>query len=251
MTITIETSVANAAVDAVAALIDVNGPGDLLFATAGSATLATVVCEATAFGAAAGGVATMAGLPKQVSIVADGECTQCWLRDGNGDTHVDSTVADSGADVNLGDASMVTGQLLNLTSYVLQLESGGNGSVLSTDARDAACAAACALLDAGASAGYVEICAGVTVLGTVTLDDPAMGAPTNGVASANNLPKENNAGASGTADNFKAYDSNGVLRWSGSAGDVGTEDCVLDDATVVSGQLIRIIAFTMNWPGTT
>lgn len=243
MAITPEEATTNAALDAIGALAD---SGVLRFATSGGTARVTVSLQNPAFDAATGGEADVAGLPLSGTISNSGNVTQVLLLTSGIALVATASVGTSGEDVNGTTIDPQTGQLFTLDAFKLRLTDAD--TVLETNARNAACAAACGLLDAGASAGYIEVCDGATVLGTVTLDDPAMGAPSVGVATANNLPKEDTASGTGTVDNFKARDSNGVLRWSGSAGDVGTEDCVLDNANVVSGQTLRIIAFTMDWP---
>src|SRR5688572_78714 len=88
----------------------------------------------------------------------------------------------------------------------------------------AACDAVVDLLDGGAGAGYVEIRTGSqpatvataasgTLLGTLTLSDPAFGAATTAspaVATANAITSDTTADNSGTAGWYRAYDSTGT-----------------------------------------
>ncbi len=118
------------------------------------------------------------------------------------------------------------------------------------------------LLDAGAGAGVIEIRTGAppadcetadsgTLLGTLTLTDPAF--PTSADqapgarATASAITDDSSADATGTAGYFRAKDSNGVVVIQGTAGEsADTPDLTLDDKTIVTGQTISITAWTID-----
>jgi len=128
----------------------------------------------------------------------------------------------------------------------------------------AACDAAVDLLDGGAGAGYIEIRTGSqpatadtaasgTLLGTLTLSDPAFGAATTAspaVATASAITSDTTADATGTAGWFRAYDSNDVAVIDGDITTVavGTGDMQLDDTAVVAGGTIAVSSWTVSHP---
>ena len=130
---------------------------------------------------------------------------------------------------------------------------------ISVAARNAAADGVVDLLDGGAGAGKIEIRDGTqpanpgtaasgTLLATLTLSDPAFGAATGGVATANAITDDTNAAASGTATWFRAYDGSDVAVIDGSAGETGT-DLILDDAAIVAGGTVSISSWTVSMPG--
>lgn len=120
---------------------------------------------------------------------------------------------------------------------------------LSTAARNAACNAVTALVDAGGGAGKVRIRAGSTTLVDIALSATAFGAASVGVATAAGMPKSGTAGAAGTADGFQILDNSNALLWSGSAGTSGT-DMILDNTSIANGQTVNLTAFTHTQPAT-
>lgn len=129
-------------------------------------------------------------------------------------------------------------------------------------ARNAAAAAVVALLDAGTGPGYVEIRSGSqpatpataasgTLLGTLTLDDPAFGAPSAGTVTAAAITDDTDADATDTAGWFRAYDSdsNVVIDGDITTDAVGTGDMTMDDTAIVAGGTISVSAWTITMPG--
>lgn len=119
------------------------------------------------------------------------------------------------------------------------------------------------LLDGGAGAGYIEIRTGAqpasvgtaasgTLLGTLTLSDPAFGNATSAnpaVATAAAISSDTNADASGTAGWFRGYDSAGTAIIDGSiTGTGGGGDMELDNTSIVAGGTIAISSWTVSLP---
>lgn len=119
------------------------------------------------------------------------------------------------------------------------------------------------LLDGGAGAGYIEIRTGAqpasvgtaasgTLLGTLTLSDPAFGNATSAnpsVATASAITSDTNADATGTAGWFRAYDSAAVAIIDGSiTATGGGGDMTLDSVSIVAGGTIAITAWTVSLP---
>lgn len=131
---------------------------------------------------------------------------------------------------------------------------------LSNAVRSAMVNAAVALIDAGPAAGTIQIRTGAqpatvataatgTLLGTLTLSDPAFGAAANGVATAGPITGDASADASGTAGWFRVLDSTGTAIMDGSVtatGDGG--DLQLDSVTIVAGGAINVTALTVTMP---
>lgn len=86
-----------------------------------------------------------------------------------------------------------------------------------------------------------------TELAVMTLPSDWMAAASSGSKSKSGTWEDASADGSGDADYFRIYDS-GVTtcHFQGSAGDVGTEDLVLDNATITATQQITIVSFTLT-----
>lgn len=134
---------------------------------------------------------------------------------------------------------------------------------ISTAAAKSACDAVVDLLDGGAGAGYIEIRTGSqpatvataasgTLLGTLTLSDPAFGNATTAspsVATASAITSDTNADASGTAGWFRGYDSAGTAIIDGSiTATGGGGDMTLDTVAIVAGGTIAVSAWTISHP---
>lgn len=127
--------------------------------------------------------------------------------------------------------------------------------------RNALASAFAALPDAGAGPGYVEVRTGAqpatgddaaagTLLGTLTLSDPAFGAPADAVLTANAITSDEDADASGEAGWFRAFDSDGNSFDDGSVtGEGGGGDMELDDVNIVAGGTIAVSSWTVTVPG--
>ena len=91
-------------------------------ATGGTATtlLAELTCNATFAPAAAGGVLTLNAITQDSSANATGTATWFRIVQSNGTTFVlDGNVGTSGSDLNLTTTSIVSGQPVSVTSFVI------------------------------------------------------------------------------------------------------------------------------------
>jgi len=88
-----------------------------------------------------------------------------------------------------------------------------------------------------------------TVLATFTLGTDWASAGSSGAKTLNSLPLSTTASATGTAAHYRIYASDGTTcHEQGSVG-TGSEDMVIDNAAITSGQTVRITAYTKTWPG--
>ena len=129
----------------------------------------------------------------------------------------------------------------------------------------AAAASACAnaltaLIDAGAGAGTIQIRTGAqpatvatavtgTLLATLTCADPAFGAASSGVSTANAVTGDSSVDATGTAGYFRVFDSNAVAIEDGNiTATGGGGDMTLDSVSLVAGGTANITAWTISHP---
>lgn len=129
---------------------------------------------------------------------------------------------------------------------------------ISTAARSAACDAIVDLLDAGASAATLAIRTGSpptnvsdadsgTLLATLTFSDPAFGAASSGVATADTITSDTNVDASGTAGHFRAKDSDSNTILQGTVGTSGA-DLNFNTVSFVAGGTAAISSLTVTVP---
>lgn len=118
---------ASAAADAVVDRIDVGGAGTIKIYTGTIPTdadtalgaqvlLATLTFSATAFGAAANGVATAAAITSDTSADATGTAAWARIASGAGTTQMDVTVGTAGEDINFNTVSFVSGATVAITA---------------------------------------------------------------------------------------------------------------------------------------
>lgn len=131
---------------------------------------------------------------------------------------------------------------------------------LPTATRNAAADAVVDRLDLGPAAGTIQIRSGAqpasandaatgTLLGTLTLSDPAFGAAATGVATAAAITGDASADATGTAGWFRALDSTGATVLDGSiTATGGGGDMTLDSVDIVAGGTIAVTSWTVTMP---
>jgi len=130
---------------------------------------------------------------------------------------------------------------------------------LATSARNAAADAVVDLLDAGAGPATIEVRTGSqpatpatgatgTLLVTFTLNDPAFGSASVGVATLSVSPAISAvAVANGTAGWFRAFDSNGAVVLDGACGTAGSE-LNLTTTTISIGLTVTITSGSYTQP---
>lgn len=134
---------------------------------------------------------------------------------------------------------------------------------ISNNAAKAACDAIVDLLDGGSGAGTLKLYTGTqatdpdtavgaqTLLGTLTLSDPAFGAAADanpgGRATASSITGDSSADATGTATWFRAADSNAVAVIDGSVG-TSSADLILGSTSITSGVQINVTSWTVTVP---
>ena len=130
---------------------------------------------------------------------------------------------------------------------------------LTNAAASAAADAVVDLVDAGAGAGKLRIYSGTppatadaalsgnTLLAELAMSDPAFGAASNGVATANAISNDTAADATGTATFFRVLDSNNVVIFQGTV-DTASADLVVNTTSFVAGAIVSISSFTDTQP---
>lgn len=89
-----------------------------------------------------------------------------------------------------------------------------------------------------------------TLLVDITLPTDWMNAASGGTKTLLGTWQDTSADGTGTAGHFRFYESTATTcSLQGSAGDIGTEDLVLDNASINSGQQVTVTAFTITAPG--
>lgn len=103
-------------------------------------------------------------------------------------------------------------------------------------------------IDAGVSAGYIEIgTAGMaTVLATITLNDPAAPAASGGVLTLTMPRSDASADATGTAAEARIRDSNNADVITGLTVGTAATDIILDSVSITAGQQVTINSATIT-----
>ena len=124
--------------------------------------------------------------------------------------------------------------------------------------RNAAVDAVAALVNGGASAGYIQIRTGSapaattdantgTLLATLPMNDPAFGASSAGTATAATITSDTNIDATGTAAHFRIFDSNNVCIMQGTVGTSGS-DINFNSVSFVAGGTCAISSLLLTLP---
>ncbi len=123
-------------------------------------------------------------------------------------------------------------------------------TVLPTASRNAACDAVVDKVDQGSAAGKLKIRgAGATVLATITLEDPAFGAASTGVATAASFPKtDSSADATGTAIDYVVTDSDDTIIIGPVDLTEGSGSNQLVNTDINSGQPVTVNSLTHTQP---
>lgn len=120
MAITISTAGRNAMCNALVDLVDNSGPGNLVIMTSGDVEVATLALSATAFGAAATGVATAASISDDTSATG-GTAALHKFEDGTNAEIWRGTVGTSGADLNLSSVTIGVGDTVSVSAYTVTM----------------------------------------------------------------------------------------------------------------------------------
>lgn len=122
MATTLSTTARNAACDAVVDLVDGGaGAGKIRIKSAGAVVIAEVTLADPAFGAAAAGVATMAGAPKSgAGVAAAGTGTAAAtfdVCDSNNTVIWSGAVGTGSGELQLNNVNIADGQVVTVTSF--------------------------------------------------------------------------------------------------------------------------------------
>ena len=102
---------------AVIAAIDVGTAGSIEIATAAFASILCIIALSKPSFTEAGGVITMAGVPKSGVAAAGGTAAIARIKDSSGNVVVNNlSVGVSGSDINLNSISITSGQTVTLSS---------------------------------------------------------------------------------------------------------------------------------------
>lgn len=122
MALTLETALRNALADAVDTLINTGaGTANLKFETSGDTEVATIDFQNPAFGAAATGVITLAGVPLSDASATGGTVAQFSIYDRNGGKVLEGVVLTSGGDINLSSLVVGATDTVELTALTITM----------------------------------------------------------------------------------------------------------------------------------
>lgn len=227
MGITLQSNARNAAASAIAALVDVSGPGDLQVATTAFASiLATIALANPAFGSPSSGAVPLQSTPLTDSAADNTGTAAVWrMRDGAATIVLDGPAATSGGgDINL-----------------------------STAAQRAALDAVTALLDGGGDVQFATDSTFGSVLATLPLNSDSFAAATGSApataAMNTGTPVSAAASASGTATAFRMRTSGGTEVLRGTVGTSGA-DINFNSNVFASGTTVTLNSFTLSQPAT-
>jgi hypothetical protein len=130
---------------------------------------------------------------------------------------------------------------------------------LSNAARSAAADAIADMCDAASAAGTIKIYDGTApatadtavttqvLLATLTFSDPAFGAASNGVVTADTITDDSSADASGTATWARIEDSDGTNIMDVDVGTAGAT-LVLNTTSIIAGAVVRVTGAVLTMP---
>jgi hypothetical protein len=118
--LTLETNLRNALADAIDDLVNTGaGTATFVFQTGADVEVATINLQNPAFGAAAAGVITLAGVPLSDASATGGTTSQFSIFNRNGTKVLEGTVATSGADCNITSTVIAATEVVELTSFTI------------------------------------------------------------------------------------------------------------------------------------
>lgn len=113
------TALRNAIGDQIDTLVNVSGPGSLLFETGGDAEVATIVFQNPAFGSAAAGVITLLGVTLSDSSATGGTTVQATGEDGASLDQWEVTVGTSGTEIIISSTVVGATDQVDLTAFTI------------------------------------------------------------------------------------------------------------------------------------
>lgn len=230
MSITLQPSAQNAACNAITALLDVSGPGNMqIGTTAFSTILASITLNNPAFGTASAGTAALAGTPKQdTSADATGTAATWRMRTSGGTailTGNTSTTAD-GSDLTI-DVSAQNAALNAISALINSGSTDATGDLQMTTAGDTTFATPLVAFNLAASSFAAASAGSMTITGSPS------GAAT----------------VAGTATLFRLRTRDNVEVLRGSVGTSGT-DIVISNNVFGVGSTITITGMTVSLAAT-
>jgi hypothetical protein len=120
MALTLETALRNDLANQIDDSINTGGgTAQLKFETSGDVEVATIDLQNPAFGAAATGVITLAGVPLSDASATGGTTAQFSIYDRGAAKLLEGTVATSGADINITSTVIAATEVVQLTSFTI------------------------------------------------------------------------------------------------------------------------------------
>ena len=120
MALTLETVLRNILADAIDTELNTGaGTSNMKLETSGDVEVATINFQNPAFGAAAVGVITLAGVPLSDTSATGGTVAQFSLFDRDGTKQLEGVVAVTGQDLDLSSLSVGVGDTVELTSFTI------------------------------------------------------------------------------------------------------------------------------------
>lgn len=138
-----------------------------------------------------------------------------------------------------------------LSQFLLDLLFGALYAVTHTAAvRNTLADAVVDLIDGGAGAGFLEFqTSGDVEVATITFLDPAFGAASAGIATANTPMTDDSSAAGGTTDRFDVEDSNNLDVFYGSVGvSASGEDIELSSVAIGVSDTVSLTSLTYAAP---
>lgn len=114
----LETVMRNALADAIDTQINSGAAATLVFQTSGDVEVATITLQDPAFGAAATGVITLAGVPLEDSSATGGTVAQASIY-ADAAKQMELTVATSGAEINISSLAIAAAETVSCSALTI------------------------------------------------------------------------------------------------------------------------------------